>query len=185
MPNTLAPYVDLAKDAGLALTDADYAYGLLVSAAPLLTLAGLLVLVGLIATHGKSHGTRFSALALFVFASLAGLSAYLLRPDAAGGTVLGGLLAIAWLPPLIVALAVFATMAPRPKPRALALAGAAVVAIAATLFGGMLSVANARTLNPDAMVWLDAPPMDATERSDEDESDKRKTLPVVDTAAHK
>ena len=67
MPDMLKPYLDLAKDAGLALTDAHYAYALLVAAAPLLTVAGLLVLVGLIATHGKSHGTRFSAMAAYMY----------------------------------------------------------------------------------------------------------------------
>ncbi|MGB0767154.1 MAG: hypothetical protein ACPGYV_05545 [Phycisphaeraceae bacterium] len=159
MSDALAPYVELLKDAGLALTDAGYAYGLFVAAAPVLTLAGLLVLVGLIATHGKSHGTRFSAMALFVFAALAGGCAWLLRPDAAAGTILGSLLTWAWLAPLVAAITLFATMLEKPKPRALGLGVSLAAALIATCFGGMLSIANERTLHPDDMARLDAEPM--------------------------
>jgi len=184
MPHALTPYLELIKDAGLALTDAGYAYGLLVAASPLLTLAGLFVLVGLIATHGKSHGTRFASMALFVFAAIAGVSAWLLRPDSAMGTMLDGLLTWSWLPPLVAALTLFATMPEKPRPRALGLCAALVVALLATVFGGMLCVANQRALHPDQMTWLDAPPMptaDETAATNEEHDE----VQVLDTAAHR
>lgn len=183
MPDALTPYLDLAKDAGVALTDAGYAYTLLVAAAPLLTVAGLIVLIGLIGTHGKSHGTRFSAMAVFVLASLAGVSAWLLRPDAAAGTMLATLLAWSWVPPLVAALSLFATMPQQPKPRAAGLLAATAIALAATCYGGMLSIANQRALHPDDMAWLDAPPMpEQDEAAEEPEAEPR---PVLDTAANR
>ena len=185
MPNALQPYLDLARDAGLALTDATYAYGLLVAAAPLFTLAGLLVLVGLIATHGKSHGTRFSAMTLFLVAALAGGAAYLIQPEQAAGTMLGTLLSWSWGPPLVAALTLLATMASNPKPRALALATAMLVALSATLFGGMLSIANARVMQPDRLTWLDAPPLEEVLPSQADEPNQQQVLEVIDTAHRK
>lgn len=183
MPNNLTPFVDLAKDAGIALTDAGYAYTLLVAAAPLLTVAGLVVLVGLIATHGKSHGTRFSAMTLFILAAIAGASAWLLRPDAAQGTMLLTLLTWSWVPPTIAALMMFATMPQKPKPRAVGLLAALVVALMATCYGGMLAIANERMMNPDGMAWLDAPPMPATTQDVAEEPvDAR---PVLNTAANR
>jgi len=184
MPDALKPYIDLAHDAGLALTDAGYAYGLLVAAAPLLTLAGLFVFVGLIATHGKSHGTRFSAMAVFIFAAIAGVSAWLLRPDAANGTMLGTLLTWSWLPPLLAALSMFVTMPKDPKARALGLAGAMFIALSATLFGGMLAVANQKAMHPDDMAWLDAPPLAPTQ-PEQAEEQQAQTLQVLDTARHR
>ena len=183
MPNALTPYLDLAKDAGVALTDAGYAYSLLVAAAPLLTVAGLVVLVGLIATHGKSHGTRFSAMAVFALASLAGASAWLLRPEAAEGTMLQTMLTWSWVPPLVAALAVFATMPEKPKPRAVGLLAATAVALLATCYGGMLSIANQRALNPGDMAWLDAPPM--PEQNTSEEQTEVETRPILDTAANR
>ncbi|MFN3168979.1 MAG: hypothetical protein ACE37H_18170 [Phycisphaeraceae bacterium] len=185
MPQALAPYLDLAKDAGLALTDPAYAYGLLVAAAPLFTVAGLLVLIGLIATHGKSHGTRFSALALFAFAAAAAASAYLLRPEQSAGTMLAMLLAWSWAPPLAAAAAIVATMAKNPKPRALGLAGATLVALCATVFGGMLSVANARVMQPDRLTWLDAPPLEVVLPEQAEGPKQQKMLDVLDTAHRK
>lgn len=182
MPEAFAPYLDLAHDAGLALTDAGYAYGLLVTAVPLLTLAGLFVLVGLIATHGKSHGTRFSALTLFALAALAGASALMLKPDAAAGTMLAGLLNFAWAPPLAAALVMLATMAKNPKPRAVGLGFAMLVALCATAFGGMLSVANTRALNPDAMTWLDAPPLEEVLKNQPKQEAPQPERQVLDTA---
>jgi hypothetical protein len=183
MTNALAPYLDLLKDAGVALTDAGYAYSLLVAAAPLLTVAGFVVLVGLIATHGKSHGTRFSAMAVFTLAGLAGASAWLLRPDAASGTMLETLLTWSWVPPLVAGLALFATMPEKPKPRAAGLIAAALIALLATCYGGMLSIANERTLNPDGMAWLDAPPM--PEQAEETAKEQVDTRPVLNTAANR
>ena len=183
MPDFLTPYVDLAKDAGVALTDAGYAYTLLVAAAPLLTVAGLVVLIGLIATHGKSHGTRFSAMAVFALAALAGVSAWLLRPDVAAGTMLETLLTWSWVPPAIAALAIFGTMPQQPKPRALGLLAATAIALLATTYGGMLSIANQRALNPDDMAWLDSEPLPAQEEHAEDEYVEPR--PVLNTAAKK
>ena len=183
MPDFIAPYLDLAKDAGVALTDAGYAYTLLVAAAPLLTIAGLVVLVGLIATHGKSHGTRFSAMAVFALAALAGVSAWLLRPDAAEGTMLQTMLQWAWVPPVIAALAIFGTMFEEPKARAIGLIAATAIALLATCYGGMLSIANQRALHPDDMAWLDAPPMpQQDEQAAEEQVDTR---PVLNTAANR
>ena len=183
MPNALSPYLDLAKDAGVALTDAGYAYTLLVAAAPLLTVAGLVVLIGLIGTHGKSHGTRFSAMAVFALAALSGASAWLLRPDAAAGTMLETMLTWSWVPPLVAALSLFATMPEKPKPRALGLLAASVIALLATCYGGMLSIANQRAMHPDEMAWLDAPPM--PEQEVVEEQPEVETRPVLDTAANR
>lgn len=184
MPNALSPYLDLAKDAGVALTDAGYAYTLLVAAAPLLTVAGLVVLIGLIATHGKSHGTRFSAMAVFALAALTGVSAWLLRPDAAAGTMLETMLAWSWVPPLVAALSLFATLPEKPKPRAVGLLAATAIALLATCYGGMLSIANQRALHPGDMTWLDAEPLTPQdqETADEDAIDPR---PVLNTAANR
>lgn len=184
MPDSLKPYFDLAYDAGLALTDASYAYSLLIAAAPMLTIAGLIVLVGLIATHGKSHGTRFSAMTIFACAALAGAVAWLIRPDVAAGTMLGTLLAWAWLPPMLAGLALFTTMPKKPKPRAFGLAGAMLVALCATLFGGMLAVANERATDPDGTAWLDAPTRVKAEHQPE-AKDEREDVVVLDTAAHR
>lgn len=183
MPDRLTPYLDLAKDAGIALTDAGYAYTLLVAAAPLLTVAGLVVLIGLIATHGKSHGTRFSAMAVFALAALAGVSAWLLRPDAAAGTMLETMLTWSWVPPLIAALAIFATMPEKPKPRAVGLIAATAIALLATTYGGMLSIANQRALHPDDMAWLDAPPLPVMDEAEEEPAPEPR--PVLDTAARR
>ena len=183
MMDFITPYLDLAKDAGVALTDAGYAYTLLVAAAPLLTVAGLVVLVGLIATHGKSHGTRFSAMAVFALAALAGVSAWLLRPDAAAGTMLETMLTWSWVPPLVAALAIFGTMFEEAKARALGLLAATAIALLATTYGGMLSIANQRALNPDDMAWLDAEPLPEQEAADEQPSPDPR--PVLDTAAHR
>ena len=182
MPNAITPYFDLAKDAGLALTDAGYAYSLLVAAAPLLTLAGLIVLVGLIATHGKSHGTRFSAMAVFALAALAGLIAWRLRPEAASGMMLETMLTWSWVPPLVAALSLFATMSEKPKPRAVGLIAAFTITLIATTYGGMLSIANQRALYPDEMTWLDAPPM-PTQEEDATQEDAVDPRPVLNTAA--
>lgn len=183
MPQILTPYLDLAKDAGVALTDAGYAYSLLVAAAPLLTIAGLVVLIGLIATHGKSHGTRFSAMAVFALAALTGVSAWMLKPDAAAGTMLETMLTWSWVPPLVAALSLFATMPEKPKPRAIGLLAATAIALLATCYGGMLSIANQRALYPDDMAWLDAEPMPVQEETDaEPEADPR---PVLNTAANR
>ncbi|MEM9347069.1 MAG: hypothetical protein AAGB26_10680 [Planctomycetota bacterium] len=183
MPNALTPYLDLAKDAGVALTDAGYAYTLLVAAAPLLTVAGVVVLIGLIATHGKSHGTRFSAMAVFGLSALAGVSAWLLRPDAAAGTMLETMLTWSWVPPLLAALAIFATMPEKPKPRAIGLLAATAIALAATCYGGMLSIANQRALYPGEMAWLDAEPL--PEQQTIEEQPAPDPRPVLDTAAHR
>lgn len=183
MLNALTPYLELAKDAGIALTDAGYAYSLLVAAAPLLTIAGLVVLIGLIATHGKSHGTRFSAMAVFLLAALAGGSAYLLRPDAAAGTMLQTMLTWSWVPPLVAGLALFATMPEKPKPRAAGLIAATMIALLATTYGGMLSIANQRALNPDDMAWLDAEPM--PEQTEVIAEEEVQTRPVLNTAANR
>lgn len=183
MPDALSPYLDLAKDAGVALTDAGYAYTLLVAAAPLLTVAGLVVLVGLIGTHGKSHGTRFSAMAVFALAALSGVSAWLLRPDAAAGTMLETMLTWSWVPPLIAALSLFATMPEQPKPRAAGLLVASVIALLATCYGGMLSIANQRAMHPDQMAWLDAEPLPAQEA--DEEQPEVEARPVLDTAANR
>jgi ABC-type Na+ efflux pump permease subunit len=182
MPDFIAPYLDLAKDAGVALTDAGYAYTLLVAAAPLLTVAGLVVLIGLIATHGKSHGTRFSAMAIFVLAALAGVSAWLLKPDAAAGTMLETMLTWSWVPPLVAALAIFGTMPEQPKPRAIGLLAATAIALLATTYGGMLSIANERALNPDDMAWLDSEPLPEQEETEDEYVEPR---PVLNTAAKK
>ena len=179
MPTALKPYLDLAKDAGVALTDAGYAYGLLVAAAPLLTIAGFVVLVGLIATHG----TRFSAMAVFCLASLAGISAYLLRPDAAAGTMLETMLTWSWVPPLVAALSLFATMPELPKPRAVGLIAATAIALLATTYGGMLSIANQRALHPDEMTWLDSEPLQ--EKEVVEEENKIEARPVLDTSARR
>lgn len=180
MQNALNPYLDLAKDAGVALTDAGYAYSLLVAAAPLLTFAGLVVLIGLIATHGKSHGTRFSAMSLFALASLAGISAWLLRPDAARGTMLETMLTWSWVAPLVAALSLFATMLEKPKPRAMGLIASLTIALLATTYGGMLSIANQRALHPDEMTWLDSEPLqEQAEQAVEEAVDPR---PVLNTA---
>lgn len=181
MLDAFSPYLDLAKDAGVALTDAGYAYTLLVAAAPLLTVAGLVVLVGLIGTHGKSHGTRFSAMAVFALAALSGVSAWLLRPDAAAGTILETMLTWSWVPPLVAALSLFATMPENPKPRAAGLLVTSVIALLATCYGGMLSIANERALNPDDMAWLDAEPL--PEQDVVEEQPEIETRPVLDTAA--
>ena len=183
MLNALTPYLDLAKDAGVALTDAGYAYTLLVAATPLLTVAGLVVLVGLIATHGKSHGTRFSAMAVFALAALAGVSAWLLRPDAAAGTMLETMLTWSWVPPLVAALSLFATMPEKPKPRAVGLLAATAITLLATCYGGMLAIANQRALHPNDMAWLDAPPM--PEQTEEAEQEDVETRPVLNTAANR
>ncbi|MEM9111552.1 MAG: hypothetical protein AAGC72_16180 [Planctomycetota bacterium] len=183
MQNALNPYLDLAKDAGVALTDAGYAYTLLVAAAPLLTVAGLVVLIGLIGTHGKSHGTRFSAMAVFSLSALAGVSAWLLRPEAAAGTMLETMLTWSWVPPLLAALAIFATMPEKPKPRAVGLLAATAIALAATCYGGMLSIANQRVLYPDEMAWLDAEPL--PEQDVVEEPSDLEARPVLDTAAHR
>ncbi len=182
MPDFIAPYLDLAKDAGVALTDAGYAYTLLVAAGPLLTVAGLVVLIGLIATHGKSHGTRFSAMAVFALAACAGGSAYLLRPDAAAGTILGTMLTWSWVPPVVAALSIFATMPEQPKPRAVGLLAALAIALLATTYGGMLSIANQRALHPEDMAWLDAPPMPEQDEQDEQAEEEIDTRPVLNTA---
>eukprot|EP00752_Nemacystus_decipiens_P016827 g15059.t1 len=183
MPDFITPYLDLAKDAGVALTDAGYAYKLLVAAGPLLTFAGLVVLVGLIATHGKSHGTRFSAMAVFALAAGAGAAANLLRPDAAAGTMLETMLAWSWVPPLVAAVSIFTTMPEKPQPRAAGLLAALGIALIATTYGGMLSIANQRALHPDDMAWLDAPPMpEQEEQTTEEEIDTR---PVLNTAANR
>lgn len=183
MPNALTPYLDLAKDAGVALTDAGYAYTLLVAAAPLLTVAGLVVLIGLIATHGKSHGTRFSAMAVFALAALAGVSAWLLRPDAAAGTMLETMLTWSWVPPLVAALAIFATMPEKPKPRAVGLIAATMIALLATTYGGMLAIANQRAMHPDDMAWLDAEPL--PQQEDQGSEEPVDTRPVLNTAANR
>lgn len=180
MPDFFTPYFELAKDAGIALTDVGYAYSLLVSAASLLTFVGLVVLGGLIATHGKSHGTRFSAMAVFSLASLAGVSAWLLRPDTAAGTILETMLMWSWVPPLIAGLSLFTTMAQKPKPRAIGLIAASAITLVATCYGGMLSIANQRVLYPDDMAWLDAPPMPDQIEEEATEPDPR---PVLNTAA--
>ncbi|MFK7789590.1 MAG: hypothetical protein AB8C95_08895 [Phycisphaeraceae bacterium] len=182
MPNAITPYLDLAKDAGVALTDAGYAYSLLVAAAPLLTIAGLVVLIGLIATHGKSHGTRFSAMAVFALASLSGVSAWLLRPDAAAGTMLETMLMWSWVPPLVAGLSLFASMPDKPKPRAVGLIAATTIALLATCYGGMLSIANQRALNPGDMAWLDAEPMPVQEEEAIEED--AQTRSVLNTAAN-
>ncbi len=182
MPETLNPTLDLARDAGLALTDAGYAYGLLIAAIAPLTLAGLLVVAGLIATHGKSHGTRFSAMAVFAFASLAALAAWLIRPDAAAGTTLGALLPWAWLPPLIAGLSIFITMPEKPKPRAAGLAFTTLLALCATAFAGMVSVANERALHPDSMTWLDAPPAQDDQGGQAESDQPGQVVEVLDTA---
>lgn len=182
MPDSLQSTLELAKDAGLALTDPAYSYALLVNAAVLLTVAGLLVLVGLIATHGKSHGTRFSSMAVFAFAALAGISAYLLRPDLAAGTPLESMLMWSWIAPLLAALSLFATMQESPKPRAVGLACASLLALGATVFAGMLSVSNARALNPDQMAWLDAPPIEQVKPARDEETPKNtEVVEVLDT----
>jgi len=183
MPDFFSPYVDLAKDAGVALTDAGYAYTLLVAAAPLLTVAGLVVLVGLIATHGKSHGTRFSAMAVFALAALAGASAWLLRPDAAAGTMLETMLTWSWVPPLIAALAIFGTMPEKPKARALGLLAATAIALLATTYGGMLSIANQRALHPEDMAWLDSEPLPDSQQQSEDAYAEPR--PVLNTAVNR
>jgi ABC-type Na+ efflux pump permease subunit len=183
MTDLISPYIELAKDAGIALTDAGYAYSLLVAAAPLLTVAGLVVLVGLIATHGKSHGTRFSAMAVFALAGLSGACAWLLRPEAAEGTMLQTMLTWSWVPPLLAAFALLGTMPERPKPRAIGLLAATAVALLATCYGGMLSIANQRALHPDDMAWLDATPM--PQQPEQEVEEPVDTRPVLDTAAHR
>lgn len=179
MPNVLTPYLDLAKDAAIALTDPNYAYSLLVAAAPLLTVVSVVVLIGRIATHGKLHGTRFSAMAVFVLEAIAGISAYLLRPDAAADTML----AWSWTPPLVAGLALFATILNKPKPRAVGLIAALLIALFATLYGGMLSIANQRALHPDKTTWSDAPPTPVTDDKAVVEEEPVKLRPVLDTAA--
>lgn len=183
MPDFFAPYFKLAKDAGVALTDAGYAYTLLVAAAPLLTFAGLVVLIGLIATHGKSHGTRFSAMALFALAALAGVSAYLLGPDAAAGTMLETMLAWSWMPPVVAGLSLVATMPKKPKPRAVGLLAATAIALLATCYGAMLLIANQRAMHPENLTWLDAPPM--PQQVEDAVEEEVHTRPVLNTAANR
>jgi|GEM_PF-2197479 len=185
MPPKLQPYYDMTHDAGLALTDAGYAYSLLIAAAPMLTLAGLLVVLGLILNHGKSHGTRFSAMAVFSFAALAGMGAWLLRPDVSEGTMLKFLLAWSWLPPAVAGLSMFITMPKDPRSRALGLGLATILAMGATVFGGVLAMTNERTLRPDNLAWLDAPPLEQVMPEEKPAEEEKPVVKVVDTGLHR
>ena len=72
-------------------------------------------------------------------------------------------------------------------PRAAGLVFATLLALGATLFGAMLSVANERALNPDNLTWLDAPPLEEVleAKAQAEAPEEVDTRPVLDTGRHR